>query len=164
MLHSAYIDKEGMKYKMLEIYVDADACPVKDEVLKVALRHNLKCYFVSNIWLRNLSGPRVEMIVVSEGADQADDWIVEHIQKHDIFITADILLADRCVKREAAGLSPTGKPFSKDTIGSAVALRNLNTHLRETGDISGHNRAFSKKDRSTFLQELERTIQLLKRL
>ena len=149
---------------MLEIYVDADACPVKDEVLKIAFRHDLKVYFVSNMWLRNLSGPKVEIIVVTEGADKADDWIAENIQNNDIFITSDILLADRCVKKNAAGLGPTGRPFTKETIGSAVAMRNLSSHLRETGEISGHNKSFSKKDRSTFLQELEIIIQRLKRL
>ena len=148
---------------MLDIYVDADACPVKDDILKVALRYGLKSYFVSNMWLRNTAGPNVEIIVVNEGADKADDWIVEHIQEHDIFITADILLADRCVKKNAAGLGPTGRPFTKETIGSAVAMRNLSSHLRETGEISGHNKSFSKKDRSTFLQELDKIIQHLKR-
>lgn len=149
---------------MLDIYIDADACPVKDEILKVALRHGLKTYFVSNMWLRNIAGPQVEIIVVSEGADKADDWIVDHIQEHDIFITADILLADLCVKKNAAGLGPTGRPFTKETIGGAVAMRNLSSHLRETGEISGHNKAFSKKDRSNFLQELDKIIQCLKRL
>ncbi len=149
---------------MLDIYVDGDACPVKDEILKVALRHKLKVYMVSNLWLRNISGPKVEIIVVNEGADKADDWIVEHIQEHDIFITTDILLAARCVKQKATGLGPTGKLFTPETIGSAVAMRNLSSHLRETGDISGHNKPFSKKDRSTFLQTLEGIIQHLKRL
>ena len=148
---------------MLEIYVDADACPVKDEILKVAARYNLKTYFVSNMWLRNIAGPQVEIVVVNEGADKADDWIVEHIQEHDIFITSDILLADRCVKKNAAGLGPTGRAFTKESIGSAVAMRNLSSHLRETGEISGHNKAFSKKDRSSFLQELDKIIQSLKR-
>lgn len=148
---------------MTTIYIDADACPVKEEVIKVATRHNLPVYMVSNIFLRNFSGPRVQCIVVSEGADEADNWIVEHIQEGDIFVTSDILLADRCIKKNAAGLKPTGKEFTSENIGSTVALRNLSTHLRETGEISGHNKPFSKKDRSAFLQTLDKIIHRLNR-
>lgn len=144
---------------MITIYVDADTCPVKDEVIKVAIRHTLPVYMVSNSYLRNVSGPRVQCIVVSEGADEADDWIVEHIEAGDIFVTADILLAERCIKKNASGLKPTGKEFTTENIGSTVAMRNLSTHLRETGEISGHNKPFDKKDRSSFLQTLEKIIQ-----
>ena len=144
---------------MNTLYIDADACPVKDEVIKVAMRHNLPVYMVSNAFLRNVSGPRVQCIVVSEGADEADDWIVGHIEEGDIFVTADILLAERCIKKKASGLKPTGKEFTTENIGSTVAMRNLSTHLRETGEISGHNKPFDKKDRSAFLQTLEKIIQ-----
>ena len=148
---------------MLKIYVDADACPVKDEILKVADRHNLTVYIVSNSWLRNVTGDNVHSVVVADGADAADDWIVDHIQEKDIFITADILLADRCIKKGAVGLGHGGKPFTTESIGSAVANRNLSTHLREIGEISGGNKAFSKKDRSNFLQSIEAIIQKIKR-
>ena len=141
------------------IYVDADACPVKDEVIKVAARHTLSVYMVSNAFLRNISGLRVHCIVVAEGADGADDWIVEQIEERDIFVTADILLAERCIKKKASGLKPTGKEFTSENIGSTVAMRNLSSHLRETGEISRHNKPFDKKDRSAFLQTLEKIIQ-----
>ena len=104
----------------------------------------------------------VNRVVVEEGPDVADDWIAERAGPGDIAITADIPLADRCVKAGAAALSPTGKPFSPESIGMALAMRNLMTDLRETGEISGHNPAFSRKNRSDFLQELEKMVQQAK--
>lgn len=149
---------------MLDIYVDGDACPVKDEIFRVALRHQLKVYLVSNSWMRIGDYPMVEQVVVSQGADVADDWIAEHIGKGDIFITSDIPLADRCVKRDAVGLAPDGKPFTPDSIGMALAMRNLMTDLRDTGEITGGgNASFTKQDRSRFLSELETKIQAIKR-
>lgn len=148
---------------MLEVYVDADACPVKGEIIKVSSRHNLKIYMVSNSGLRRFPGAHIQHIVVSDAADAADNWIVEHIQEDDIFITADILLADRCVKKKAKGLDPTGRQFTSANIGSTVAMRNLRAHLRELGAISGYNKSFSKKDRSAFLRILEEIIQSIKR-
>lgn len=148
---------------MTDIYVDGDACPVKDEVFRVAERHRLKVYLVSNSWLRIGDNPFVEQIVVSQGADVADDWIVEHIGAGDIVVTTDIPLAARCLKKNASGLAPTGKPFTQDSIGMALAMRNLMTDLRDAGEITGGNAAFSKQDRSRFLSELENRIQALKR-
>ncbi len=148
---------------MTDIYVDGDACPVKDEVFRVAGRHRLKVYLVSNSWLRIGENPLVEQIVVGQGADVADDWIAEHIGAGDIIVTSDIPLADRCLKKDAWGLSPTGKPFTPDSIGMALAMRNLMTDLRDAGEITGGNAAYSKQDRSRFLSELENRIQALKR-
>ena len=147
---------------MVEIYVDADACPVKDEVMRVAYRHQLRVHFVSNSYMRLDDSELVNRVVVDEGPDVADDWIAERAGPGDIAITADIPLADRCVKAGAAALSPTGKPFSPESIGMALAMRNLMTDLRETGEISGHNPAFSRKNRSDFLQELEKMVQQAK--
>lgn len=147
--------------KNIIIYIDADACPVKDEVLKVSYRHKLKVYMVSNQWLRLEVGKLVEKIVVSEGADEADNWIAEHIGDQGICITADIPLAKRCLDAGAQVLGPTGKPFSDENIGMALAMRELNQHRRETGESKGHNPSFTKSDRSYFLQALETAIQKL---
>ncbi|MBT3765989.1 MAG: YaiI/YqxD family protein [Rhodospirillaceae bacterium] len=148
---------------MLEIYVDGDACPVKDEVIRVAERHEIMVYVVSNAWMRLPKHPLVEMVVVDAGPDVADDWIAERVGPGDIAITADIPLAKRCLDQEAEVLGSTGKPFTEESIGMALAMRDLNAHLRETGEIKGYNASFSKQDRSRFLQALEQTIQLIKR-
>lgn len=148
---------------MLNIYVDGDSCPVKEEILRVSMRHKLEVYFVSNKWTPQVMGPNVHKILVKAGADAADDWIAEHIAKDDIAITADILLAERCLKANAYVISPQGKNFNDDNIGITVAMRNLHTHLRETGEIFSYNASFSKQDRSRFLQNLELVIQKIKR-
>jgi len=148
---------------VLDIYVDADACPVKEEALRVAVRHQLQVYMVSNAWLRLMVGPNVHKILVEAGADAADDWIVEHITEGDIAITADILLAERCLKKDAKVVSPSGKPFTPDNIGVSLAMRSLSAHLRETGEISGGGPSFTKQDRSRFLQAFEEAIQKIKR-
>ena len=145
------------------IYVDADACPVKEEALRVAVRHGLAIAYVSNAWMRLPEGPGVERVVVPEGPDAADDWIAERIGKGDIAITADIPLASRCLKAGAQVLGPTGKPFTDASIGMALAMRDLNQHLRETGESRGFNASFTPKDRSRFLQELEAAVQRAKR-
>jgi uncharacterized protein YaiI (UPF0178 family) len=147
---------------MLNIYVDGDACPVKDEVFRVAERHNLKVYLVANSWLRIGAKPFVEQVVVSQGPDVADDWIAERISDGDIVITSDIPLADRCLKNAARALAPTGKPFTPDSIGMALAVRNLMNDLRETGEVTGGNASFTKQDRSHFLSELEAQITAIK--
>ncbi len=147
---------------MLDIYVDGDACPVKKEVIRVAERHNLTAYIVSNSGLRPVASPNIHMILVDAGADVADDWIAERVGEGDIAVTADILLAARCLKSKASVMSPTGKPFTDDNIGNAVAGRTLSAHLRELGGAS-YNPAFSKQDRSRFLEALENTIQAIKR-
>ena len=148
---------------MLEIYVDGDACPVKGEVLRVAERHSLVVHMVGNTWLRMAEGPLVKRVVVAEGADAADDWIAEHIGQGDIAVTADIPLAARCLEQGARVLGPTGKPFTDAGIGMALAMRDLNAHLRDSGEISGAGPAFSKHDRSRFLSALEETIQAIRR-
>ena len=144
---------------MTEIYVDADSCPVKAEVMRVAERHRLKVHMVSNTWMRMAESPLVARVVVSEGADAADDWIAEHIGQGDIAVTADIPLADRCLKAGAQAMGPNGKPFSEANIGSAMAMRDLMAHLRDTGDVSGNNPGFTKQDRSRFLGALEVAVQ-----
>ncbi len=146
---------------MLVIYVDADACPVKDEVLRVAERHGLNIYLVSNSWIRGREHPLVKQILVEKGADAADDWIAEAIDKDDLVITADIPLAARCLKKNARGLKPNGNPFTEDSIGMALATRNLMSDLRETGEITGGPAPFTKKDRSRFLNALETMVQAI---
>lgn len=139
------------------IYVDADACPVKDEVVKVADRLGLIVTFVSNGGLRPSRDPMVRNVVVSKSADAADDWIVENTKANDIVVTADIPLASRTVALGAHVLGPTGKPFTPETIGMAVAMRDLKQHLRETGEIKGYNAGFTAQDRSRFLGALDQT-------
>jgi len=145
------------------LYIDADACPVKAEILKVSYRHKLAVYIVSNQWMRLEVGPLVEKIVVADGPDAADDWIADHITARDIAITADILLAKRCLDAGATVIGPTGKVFSPDNIGMAVAMRDLKAHLRETGESRGFNPSFTQRDKSRFLQALEKAVQTLLR-
>ena len=148
---------------MTRIFIDADACPVKEEVYRVAGRHQLLTYVVSNSWMRVPDSQLIEQIVVTDGFDAADDWIVENVRMRDVVITSDIPLADRALQKSALVLGPTGKAFTGQSIGMAVAMRELNTHLRQTGEISGYNAAFSKKDRSRFLNILENTLQKLRK-
>ncbi len=143
---------------MVEIYVDGDACPVKEEIMRVATRHGLAVHMVGNSWLRMAENPLLHRVVVSEGADAADDWIADHIGAGDIAVTTDIPLAARCLEANANVLAPTGKPFTNDGIGNALAMRELTVHLRDTGEIRGNNPAFTKQDRSRFLQALEQAI------
>ncbi len=142
-----------------EIYVDGDACPVKQEVLRVAGRHGLKVHLVGNTWLRGFDSTLVEQVVVAESADAADDWIAQHIGPGDIAVTADIPLAARCLERGARVLGPGGRPFTADGIGMALAVRDLKSHLRETGEIRDGGPPFTKQDRSHFLSALEEAIQ-----
>ncbi len=148
---------------MLDIYVDADACPVKDEVYRVAGRYGLKVYVVSNGWMRIPESPLILRVTVTEGLDRADDWIAEHCGRGDIVIATDVPLADRCVKAGARVIAPTGRPFTESSIGSDLAVRNLMTVLRETGEIQGGGRPFARQDRSRFLQALDTAIQAIKR-
>lgn len=140
------------------IFIDADACPVKNEVLKVAERHDLVVTFVANGGLRPSRDPMVRNVVVSAGFDAADDWIVENAAANDIVVTADIPLAARGVEKGCHVIGMTGQPFTPETIGMAVAMRDLKQNLRESGEIKGYNAAFSPKDRSRFLETLDRTI------
>lgn len=148
---------------MTTIYVDADACPVKEEAAKVASRHGLAIHFVSNAWIRLPDGENIHRVVVAEGADAADDWIAERITAADIAVTADIPLASRCLKVGAKVIGSTGKPFTDANIGTALAMRELQQHLRETGDSKGYNASFTKADRSRFLQALEQAVQDVRR-
>jgi uncharacterized protein len=147
----------------MQFYVDADACPVKDEVMKVALRHQVPVHFVANSWMRLPQGPLVNRVVVTEGPDIADNWIAERVGPGDLAITADIPLAARCLKAGAKVVGPTGKPFDQGSIGMALAMRDLQSHLRETGESRGFNPSFTPKDRSRFLEALEHAVQATKR-
>jgi uncharacterized protein YaiI (UPF0178 family) len=143
---------------MSEIYVDADACPVKDEVLRVAARHGIVVTFVANRGLRPSRDPMVVHVLVPQGADAADDWIVEHAGAGDIVVTADIPLAGRALRNGARVLGPTGRAFTETSIGMALAMRELNQHLRETGESRGLNAGFTSRDRSAFLQALDEAV------
>lgn len=140
------------------VYVDADACPVKDEVYRVADRHGLRVVVVANSFLNVPRSPAIERVIVGEGLDVADDWIAERADAASVVITNDIPLADRCVKAGAAVLAPDGRAFTPDTIGMALATRNLMTELREAGAVTGGPKPFSRQDRSAFLSALDLTI------
>src|SRR5687768_7046586 len=138
------------------ILVDADACPVKDEIYRVAERHQVPVSVVSNAPFRVPTGPLVERVVVSGSFDAADDWIAERADPRSVVVTADILLADRCVKAGATVLAPTGKPFTRASIGGAVATRAIMADLRAGADgLMGGPKPFAKADRSRFLQALD---------
>ena len=141
-----------------QIYVDADACPVKEEVARVAYRHGLVVTYVANGGLRPSRDPMIRNVVVPQGADVADDWIVEHVAAGDIVITSDIPLARRSLEKGAVVLGSTGRPFTPASIGMALAMRELNQHLRETGESRGFNAGFTAKDRSAFLQALDEAV------
>ena len=149
----------------MNILVDADACPVKDEIYKVAWRHAVPVTIVSNSIIRVPAHPLVERVVVSEGFDAADDWIAERAGAGSICITADILLADRCLKAGAQVIAPNGKPFTTSSIGAAVATRAIMADLRAgaVGDAIGGPPPFSKADRSRFLSALDEALVGLKR-
>ena len=148
---------------MLDIYVDADACPVKQEVYRVAQRLGLNVIVVANTYLQT---PRdddsIRCVAVGEGMDVADDWIAEHIGQDDICITADVPLAARCLDAGAQALGPRGKAFTEDSIGEVLATRDLLSSLRETGQVGGGPAPMTQKDRSQFLNRLDQVIQALK--
>ena len=148
---------------MLHIFIDADACPVKQEVYRVANRYQLNVTLVANSWMQIPSSPRVRLEVVEAGPDAADDWIVGQVQPNDIVITADIPLASRCLKKRARVIGTTGKPFTESNIGFSVATRDLLSDLREAGEITGGPAPLKKSDRSRFLQKLDEVIQAIKR-
>ncbi len=145
------------------ILVDADACPVKDEVYRVAYRLNVPVTVVSNAHLRVPQHPLIARVVVDSGFDAADDWIAEHADGTAVVVTADILLADRCLKQGAAVIAPTGKPFTTSSIGNAVAVRAIMADLRAGGDRIGGPPPFGKEDRSRFLSALDQALQKLLR-
>ncbi|MES2964862.1 MAG: YaiI/YqxD family protein [Bdellovibrionota bacterium] len=147
----------------MNIYIDGDGCAVKDETYKVAGRYQLKVFVVANKWMSIPTDPKIEMVVVSGGFDAADDWIVEKGEKGDIVVTSDILLAERCVKKQMAVLGPKGNEFTEDSIGDAVAGRELMQNLRHMGEMRGGPAPMEKKDRSEYLGKLDQIIQRLKR-
>jgi len=146
----------------IHIYVDADACPVKAEAAKVAQRHGLAVVYVANAWMTIPRGPKLRMQAVSGAFDAADDWIAEQVRRDDVVITADIPLASRCLKQGAHVLGPGGKPFTDDNIGNALATRELMADQRAYG-VGGGPPPFSPKDRSRFLEALERIVREAKR-
>jgi uncharacterized protein YaiI (UPF0178 family) len=139
----------------MRILVDADACPVKDEIYKVALRHKAAVTIVSNSWMRIPRDPLIDRVVVDDSFDAADNWIAQASHGRCIVITSDILLADRCLKSGAMVIAPTGKAFTLDSIGSAIAVRAIMSDLRAGGEQIGGPAPFSKADRSRFLQVLD---------
>jgi hypothetical protein len=147
----------------IAIYVDADACPVKDEIYKVAGRNRLKVFVVANSFINVPREPWIERVIVSSGFDAADDWIAERAARGAIVITSDIPLADRCIKAGADVIGPTGKPFTEASIGMALATRDMMADLRAMGTAGGGPKPFSARDRSAFLQALDVAVQRLKR-
>jgi len=148
---------------MTLIYIDADGCPVKDEVYRVAGRYDLKVFVVANRYQNVPQSSLIEAVVVGTGFDAADNWIAEHVTAGDMVITADIPLADRCIKRGARVLGPKGREFTEDSIGGALASRELSSHLRDMGIITGGPKAMQQKDKSRFLSKLDEIINALLR-
>lgn len=148
---------------MLAIYIDADGCPVKEEVYRAANKHRLDVFVVCNSFMRVPRNERIRLVVVDSGPDVADDWIAGHVQAGDIVITADIPLADRCLKEGARVLDTRGREFTTDSIGDALATRDLMDHLRMIGAASGGPPPFAKKDQSQFSSKLHQVIQSLRR-
>jgi len=148
---------------MLDIFVDADGCPVKDEVYRVARRHGLGATVVSNARMRIPEEDRITLVVVGDRFDAADDWIVEHAGRDDIVISADIPLASRCLKKGAVVLDQRGGEFTEDNIGAALAGREISAHLRDLGNLTGGPPPFSARDRSRFLHRLDEAIRTIRR-
>lgn len=148
---------------MLHIWVDADACPVKQEIYKVANRYGLQATLVANSRMRIPERSNITLKVVGGGMDEADHWIAENAEPLDIVITADIPLADRCVKAGARVLGPTGRPFTEDNVGDALATRDLLEDLRGAGEITGGPPPMGKRERSRFLQKLDEIVQAIRR-
>lgn len=144
---------------MIGIYVDADGCPVKSEVFRVALRYSLKVYVVSNSRMRIPPDRLFELVVVKQDAEAADDWIVEHVKEDDIAVSADIVLAARCLQKGARVLDPKGRVFTEESIGGALANREFTAYLRDMGNMTGGPAPFEKRDRSRFLQQMDNLIQ-----
>ncbi|MDA9511086.1 hypothetical protein XI09_41830 [Bradyrhizobium sp. CCBAU 11386] len=145
------------------IYVDADACPVKDEIYRVALRHGAPVSVVAGNFIRVPQDPLIERIAAGAGMDAADDWIAERAKPGDVVVTSDIPLASRCVKAGADVIAPNGKPFTEESIGMTLAVRNLMTDLRSAGEVTGGPRSFAPRDRSTFLSALDQTLRRIQR-
>ena len=148
---------------MLHLFIDADGCPVKEEIFKVAARYDLFVTLVANKPMRTPLRTKIKMEVVPGNFDAADDWIVENVQEKDIVVTGDIPLADRCIKKNARVIGHKGNEFTPDNIGDVMASRELLIHLRQTGEAKGGPSAMTPKDRSQFLSKLDQVIQSLKR-
>lgn len=146
----------------MKIFIDADGCPVKEEVYKVSQRYKIAVIVVANKFMNVPFDQLIHLQVVSQGPDEADNWIAENISENDICITTDIPLADRCLKRGARAIDARGKEFTEDSIGDAMATRELLKHLRESGDFRGGPAPFEKRDRSNFLGSLDRVIQSIR--
>ncbi len=147
----------------MSIYIDADACPVKEETYRVARRHQVGVFVVANAAIFVPRDDLIELVVVKGGFDSADDWIAERIGGEDVAVTADVPLAERCLKAGARVLSPKGRPFTEDSIGDALATRALLEMLRQGGDFGGGPAPFAKADRSRFLAKLDETLHAIKR-
>jgi hypothetical protein len=145
------------------IYVDADACPVKDEIYRVASRHGLPVSVVAGNFIRVPQDPMIERIAAGSRMDAADDWIAGRAGPGDIVVTSDIPLASRCVKAGAEVIAPNGKPFTEASIGMTLAVRNLMTDLRSSGEVTGGPKSFAARDRSAFLSALDQTIRRIQR-
>ena len=149
---------------MTRLFIDADACPVKDEVYRVAARYGLHVFVVSNSWINTPREAWIEQVVVDAGPDLADDWIAERAMTADIVITADIPLADRCLKAGAQALKANGQPFTPDSIGPALAGRLVGEHLRSMGVATSGPPPFGPADRSKFLQALDQAVVLARKV
>ena len=147
----------------IRIYVDADACPVKDEIYRVAGRHGLPVTVVAAGFIRVPQDPLIERIAAGAGMDAADDWIAERAGPGAIVVTADVPLASRCVKAGAEALAPNGKPFDEASMGLTLAVRNLMHDLRSAGEVTGGPRSFAPRDRSAFLSALDQTLRRIQR-
>ncbi len=145
------------------IYVDADACPVKDEIYRVAARHGLPVSVDAGNFIRVPQDPLIERVAAGSGMDAADDWIVERAGKGDIVVTSDIPLASRCVKAGCEVIAPNGKPFTEQSIGMTLAVRDLMTDLRSSGEVTGGPKSFAPRDRSAFLSALDQAIRRIQR-
>jgi uncharacterized protein YaiI (UPF0178 family) len=147
----------------IRIFIDADACPVKDEAYRVAARYGLKTFVVSNSFMMIPASPLIERVIVDAGPDVADAWIAERCGPRDVVVTNDIPLADLCLKAGAQAIKPNGQPFTPDSIGAALAQRSIMEHIRSTGEITGGPRPFDRNDRSRFLQALDEAVQKARR-
>ena len=148
---------------MIDIYIDADSCPVKKEVYRVAARYGLNVILVSNSRMRLPDSVSARLVMVDDGLDAADDWIAEHVTCNDIVITADIPLASHCLKKQAHVIGPKGHAFSEESIGDALATRELMNHLRDLGEVQTFQAPFDKRDHSRFLHKLDEVIQAMLR-
>ena len=149
---------------MVKIYVDADACPVKNEIERIAARHDLITYMVCNGGIRPSRNPLVKLVVVNQASDAADSWIIDHIGKTDICVTSDIPLAEHCLKKGALAIKPNGTRFTDDNIGMAIATRDIMGKIRESGEVTSGPPPFSKLDRTKFLNQMETMVRSASKL